>query len=144
MSTGADHYREAERLLGVASAQPAPEARAVYAAALVHATLAHAAAVLVGAMTGPKSAKSVADIDLHPVDWPPLPGDIWTDKHGRRWACQHPACFGSWDGAGAAKSYLVCLAEPGDDHADEIYRRHGPLRLTYRPKPDARDDESSF
>lgn len=55
-----------------------------------------------------------------PVEWPPHPGDIWQDRNGDRWACSN---------VGAARhSYLFCLAHPGDDPAEDIWKEYGPMR----------------
>jgi hypothetical protein len=54
-----------------------------------------------------------------PGMWPPMPGSIWQDKNGDRWAAirvRRPDT-----------SYLVCLASQAEDNADEIWRRWGPL-----------------
>jgi len=69
----------------------------------------------------------------YPDEWPPKPGGIWQDRDGNRWACSaHPRL----------NSYMFCLAHPGDDPAEEIWRRFGPLRLVASISPT--EEEAPF
>lgn len=63
----------------------------------------------------------------YPPEWPPKPGEIWQDRAGNRWACAATPS--------STNSYLVCLARPADDSAEEIWRTHGPLRRVYTISP---------
>jgi hypothetical protein len=67
-----------------------------------------------------------------PEHWPPLLGDVWQDREGRRWAA-----FRDRD-----TSYLECLAMPADDSAEEIDRVYGPMTLVSRP--DVRERKCPF
>jgi len=77
---------------------------------------------------------AVVEADVYPEDWPPKPGQVWQDRDGNRWAC-----------AGTPprmNSYMFCLAHPGDDPAEEIWRRFGPLHLVMSISPT--EEEAPF
>jgi hypothetical protein len=65
-----------------------------------------------------------------PVMWPPNPGDIWEDSDRDRWICCRTT---------ATTSYLVCVAKQGDDSAEEIWRRFGPLRFVSHVPPNVEE-----
>lgn len=148
--TGADRYSDAGILLRDSRKEGLSdtERRFLLAEALVHATLAQAAATALtvtypvvgdsaevtewarvvqpGALAGGRRPAEV------PENWPPRLGDIWQDREGRRWvACRH-----------RDTAYLECLAMQADDSAEEINRLHGPMSLVSRP--DAREVECPF
>lgn len=141
MTIGADHYRQAEQLVDEAAKQTQPEAaRMLYAVALVHATLAQAAATALRAMRpgvgeSPEAAdwarliqpghiepEPVVEADIYPAGWPPKPGGIWQDRDGDRWMC-------------LGTGYLANLAGMGDDSADEIWHEYGPMHLIFQIEP---------
>lgn len=153
---GAEHFREARRLLSramyvksdtdIAPTNPA-EATHCLAAAQVHATLAHAAAValtVVMPVVGDSSevtawAQVIAPDAMHGTartsEWPPQHGDTWADRNNDIWLCQ------LYEGKIKFTSpYLVCISRQGDDSANEIWDTCGPLRLLNRPLVQKRDE----
>lgn len=146
---GAEHFREAQRLLSRAmnvksdsDYTPAnrDESAHCLAAAQIHATLAHAAAVALTVVV-PKlgdSAEVTAWAQVvapdtmkgsaRPSEWPPQHGDTWVDRNGDVWVCQ------LYEGSiNFSSGYLVCVTRKGDDSAEAIWDDHGPLRLLNRP-----------
>lgn len=64
---------------------------------------------------------------IYPHNWPPLQGQVWQDRNGKRWICPKD-------------SYLVCIASIADDNAEEIWRHHGPMRLVHFVTPTAEEE----
>jgi len=138
--TGAEHYREAQRLLGEAAANEVGETFR----ADVHATLALAAATALS--TTHKFVGDSAEVtdwaraiqptalahpakavdDQRPEFWPPQPGQIWQDRNKDRWICTATP---------STTPYLVCVARQGDDSAEEIWDLYGPMTFIQSMDP---------
>lgn len=72
--------------------------------------------------------------DTTPTNWPPQPGDIWTDQDGDDWFTVHLTHHELDDGEAVilVRASQGDTVEPDGEEPDDVRRWWGPLALAYR------------